>query len=155
MAETELKPPKKTKLNKQGIIKTFFTAIPTAMKKFKTEAQKFKDKEKKFVTQQSDKVKTLKTQAKKTYEDLTPNQKKIFNKLDKTNPKMSMGKKIAIAAGLAGTAGVGKFSMDTYKQYQKMKDGGVVKKRAKTSMKTKTSRGAGAAIKGTKFKGVF
>jgi hypothetical protein len=159
MAETDLKPPKKTKLNKQGIFKTVIGAIPAAMKKFKTEAQKFKDKEKKFVTQQKDKVKTLKTQATKTYEDLTPNQKKIFNKLDKTNPKMSMGKKIAIAAGLtAGTATLGggiKFAGDVKEQMEKnrMAGGGVVKKRAKT--RTKVSRGTGAAIRGKKFKGVF
>ena len=34
-----------------------------------------------------------------------------------------------------------------------MKKGGMVKKRAKSS--SKKSRGTGAAIKGTKFKGVF
>jgi hypothetical protein len=37
--------------------------------------------------------------------------------------------------------------------YVKMKRGGSVKKRAKSS--SKKSRGTGAAIKGTKFKGVF
>jgi|TARA_R100000084_G_scaffold85839_2_gene40651 hypothetical protein len=159
MAEKELKPPKKTKLNKQGIFKTFIGAIPAAMKKFKEGAKKYKEKEKAFVQQEKGKFTKLQQQAKKTYEDLSPNQKKIFDRLGKTNPGMSTGKKIAIAAGLAaGTATLGggvKFVSDVKEQMEKnrMAGGGVVKKRAKT--KTKVSRGTGAAIRGKKFKGVF
>jgi len=159
MAETELKPPKKTKLNKQGIFQTIIGAIPAAMRKFKSDAKKFKEKEKAFVKQEKGKVTKLQQQAKKTYEDLTPNQKKIFDRLGRTNPGMSTAKKIAIAAGLtAGTAlGVGgvKFAGDVKEQMEKnrMAGGGVVKKRAKT--RTKVSRGTGAAIRGKKFKGVF
>mgnify|MGYP003681229140 CR=1 FL=1 len=48
---------------------------------------------------------------------------------------------------------VGKEEMRAKGGYVKMKRGGAVKKRAKSS--SKKSRGTGAAIKGTKFKGVF
>ena len=151
---TELKPPKPTK---KGIIKTIFGAIPKAIKDYRKKQKKFKQDEKAFVKQEKDKVTKLKTQAKKTYEDLTPNQKKIFDRLGTTNPGMSTAKKIAIATGLtAGTAvGAGgiKFVGDVKEQMEKnrMAGGGMVKKRAKT----KSSRGTGAAIRGKKFKGVF
>jgi len=56
------------------------------------------------------------------------------------------------------TAGTGAYLKDVYDRMNeggmvKMKRGGSVKKRAKSS--SKKSRGTGAAIKGTKFKGVF
>ena len=55
-------------------------------------------------------------------------------------------------------AGAGAYGKDVYDRMNKggmvkMKRGGSVKKRAKSS--SKKSRGTGAAIKGTKFKGVF
>ena len=153
---TELKPPKPSK---KGIIKTIIGAIPAAIKNYRKKQKKFKQDEKAFVKQEKGKVTKLQQQAKKTYEDLTPNQKKMFDRLGRTNPGMSTAKKIAIAAGLtAGTAlGVGgvKFAGDVKEQMEKnrMAGGGVVKKRAKT--RTKVSRGTGAAIRGKKFKGVF
>ena len=62
----------------------------------------------------------------------------------------------AIKTGTAVGAGAyGKGVYDRLKDggMVKMKRGGSVKKRAKSS--SKKSRGTGAAIKGTKFKGVF
>jgi len=154
--EKKLKPPK---LNKKGFFKTVLTAIPEAIKKYKKKKSKYKSDEKKFVKQEKDKVSTLTTQANKTYNDLTDKQKKIFNSLG-NQPGMSTKKKIAIALGLATTAGLGKFGYDVNQEmnkakggYVKMKRGGSVKKRAKSS--SKKARGTGAAIRGTKFKGVF
>ena len=154
--EKKLKPPKP---NKKGFFKTVLTAIPEAIKKYKKKKSKYKSDEKKFVKQEKDKVTNLTTQATKTYNDLTPNQKKIFDSLG-NQPGMSTKKKIAIALGLATTAGLGKFGYDVNQEmnkakggYVKMKRGGSVKKRAKSS--SKKARGTGAAIKGTKFKGVF
>jgi hypothetical protein len=176
----ELKPPK---LNKKGFFKTVLTAIPTAIKQYKKKKSKYKSDEKKFVKQEKDKVSTLTAQANKTYNDLTPNQKKIFDSLG-NQPGMSTKKKIAIALGLATTAGLGKFGYDVNQEMKKMatggsalkqippdnkglsqlptpvrnkmgymKKGGMAKKRVKSS--SKKSRGTGAAIRGTKFKGVF
>ena len=176
----ELKPPKITKKN---LVKTLIGAIPAAYTKFKKSKQKFKTDEQKFVKQEKDKVKTLTTQANKTYNDLTPNQKKVYDSLG-NQPGMSTKKKIAIALGLATTAGLGKFGYDVNQEMKKMavggsalksvpsnntglaklptpvrnkmgymKKGGMAKKRVKSS--SKKSRGTGAAIRGTKFKGVF
>ena len=153
---TELKPPKPTK---KGIIKTVIDAIPSAIKSYRKKQKKFKQDEKSFVKQEKDKVSKLQTQAKKTYEDLSPKQKKMFDRLGTSNPGMSTAKKIAIATGLtAGTAvGAGgiKFVGDVKEELAKnrMASGGMVKKRAKT--RTKVSKGTGAAIRGKKFKGVF
>lgn len=176
----ELKPPKPSKKN---LVKTILGAIPAAYTKYKKSKEKFKTDEKKFVKQEKDKVKTLTTQANKTYNDLTDKQKKIFNSLG-NQPGMSTKKKIAIALGLATTAGLGKFGYDVNQEMKKMatggsalkqippdnkglsqlptpvrnkmgymKKGGMAKKRVKSS--SKKSRGTGAAIRGTKFKGVF
>tara|TARA_R100001509_G_scaffold112038_1_gene67375 strand:+ start:1824 stop:2210 length:387 start_codon:yes stop_codon:yes gene_type:complete len=61
----------------------------------------------------------------------------------------------AAGAGSAATLGAQKFAGDVKEEMEKsrMAGGGMVKKRAKT--RTKKSRGTGAAIRGTKFKGVF
>ena len=151
--EKKLKPPKPTK---GGIFKTIIGAIPAAIKKYKKKKAKYKSDEQKFVKQEKGKVSTLTAQASKTYDDLTPNQKKIFNSLG-NQPGMSTKKKIAIALGLATTAGLGKFGYDVKQEmnkakggYVKMKKGGSVKKSS-----SKKSRGTGAAKRGTKFKGVF
>jgi len=61
---------------------------------------------------------------------------------------------LTVGGGLfEGGRQVGKEQMKAKGGYVKMKRGGSVKKRAKSS--SKKSRGTGAAIKGTKFKGVF
>tara|TARA_R100000005_G_C4953047_1_gene172688 strand:- start:39 stop:518 length:480 start_codon:yes stop_codon:yes gene_type:complete len=158
---TELKPPKPTK---KGIVKTIIGAIPAAIKNYRKKQKKFKKDEQAFVKQEKDKVtkgeniiKNIQKKNVKRYEDLSPKQKKMFDKLGTSNPGMSTAKKIAIATGLtAGTAvGAGgiKFVGDVKEQMEKnrMAGGGMVKKRAKT----KSSRGTGAAIRGKKFKGVF
>jgi len=151
--EKKIKPPK---MNKKGLFKTILTAIPTAIKQYKKKKSKFKSDEKKFVKQEKDKVSTLTAQANKTYNDLTDKQKKIFNSLG-NQPGMSTKKKIAIALGLATTAGLSKFGYDVKQEmnkakggYVKMKKGGSVKKSS-----SKKIRGMGAAKRGTKFKGVF
>ena len=46
----------------------------------------------------------------------------------------------------------GKISLDDIEGTKNFKDGGIAKKK---KPKSKKSRGTGAAIKGTKFKGVF
>ena len=151
----ELKPPKITKKN---LVKTLIGAIPAAYTKFKKSKQKFKTDEQKFVKQEKDKVKTLTTQANKTYNDLTPNQKKVYDSLG-NQPGMSTKKKIAIALGLATTAGLSKFGYDVKQEMNKAKGGYVKMNRGgeakRKSSSFKKSRGTGAAIKGTKFKGVF
>lgn len=83
--------------------------------------------------------------------------KKVLNKIG-FQPKSTLGGKLikggAIAGGGAGASeAVRKVTGDVKEELEKsrMADGGMVKKRAKS----KKSRGAGAAIKGTKFKGVF
>jgi len=82
---------------------------------------------------------------------------KVLNELG-FKQKSGLGSKIvktstAAGAGGAATLGAQKFAGDVKEDLEKsrMADGGMVKKRAKS----KKSRGAGAAIKGTKFKGVF
>jgi len=58
-----------------------------------------------------------------------------------------------LGGSFLGGREVGKEEMRAKGGYVKMKRGGSVKKRAKSS--SKKSRGTGAAIRGTKFKGVF
>jgi hypothetical protein len=86
---------------------------------------------------------------------------KLVNKVLKElgfKPKSGFGSKIiktgtAAGAGGAATLGAQKFAGDVKEEMEKsrMAGGGMVKKRAKS----KKSKGAGAAIRGTKFKGVF
>ena len=178
--EKKIKPPK---MNKKGLFKTILTAIPTAIKQYKKKKSKFKSDEKKFVKQQKDKVSTLTTQANKTYNDLTDKQKKIFNSLG-NQPGMSTKKKIAIALGLATTAGLSKFGYDVNQEMKKMATGGSALKsvpsnntglaklptpvrnkmgymkkggmaKKRANSSSKKIRGIGAAKRGTKFKGVF
>jgi len=94
-------------------------------------------------------------------EKLKLGDKKLINKVLKAlgyQPKSGLGSKIlktstAAGAGGAATLGAQKFAGDVKEEMEKsrMAGGGMVKKRAKS----KKSRGAGAAIRGTKFKGVF
>ncbi len=83
----------------------------------------------------------------------------VLNKLG-FKKKSTLGGKLikggaAAGAGSAATLGAQKFTGDVKEEMEKsrMAGGGMVKKRAKT--RTKKSRGTGAAIRGTKFKGVF
>ena len=83
--------------------------------------------------------------------------KQVLNKIG-FQPRSGVGSKIlkttaAAGAGAAGTLGAQKFAGDVKEEMEKsrMAGGGMVKKRAKS----KKSRGTGAAIRGTKFKGVF
>ena len=75
--------------------------------------------------------------------------------------KKNMGLKMAnggpVDSGLkpvpSGNKGLSKLPTPVRNKMGYMKKGGMVKKRAKSS--SKKSRGTGAAIKGTKFKGIF
>ena len=72
--------------------------------------------------------------------------------------KKGMGLKMAeggsaLKAVPSGNTGLSKLPTPVRNKMGYMKKGGMVKKRAKSS--SKKSRGTGAAIKGTKFKGVF
>jgi len=75
--------------------------------------------------------------------------------------KKNMGLKMAnggpVGSGLkpvpSGNKGLSKLPTPVRNKMGYMKKGGMVKKRAKS--KSKKSRGTGAAIKGTKFKGIF
>ena len=75
--------------------------------------------------------------------------------------KKNMGLKMAnggpVGSGLkpvpSGNKGLSQLPTPVRNKMGYMKKGGMVKKRAKSS--SKKSRGTGAAIKGTKFKGVF
>ena len=93
-------------------------------------------------------------------DDLKNLSKKDLMKKLNLAPKSSTTSKIlkttaAGGAGVGGTLGTQKFIGDVKEELEKsrMAGGGMVKKRAKT--RTKKSRGTGAAIRGTKFKGVF
>ena len=88
---------------------------------------------------------------------------KIINKKVADAPKTikKIKKKAIIGAGGLGAADVAGYGITgespiigpVVKKFTGLKRGGHVKKRAKSS--SKKSRGTGAAIKGTKFKGVF
>ena len=93
-------------------------------------------------------------------DDLKNLSKKDLMKKLNLAPKTSTTSKVvkttaAGGAGVGGTLGTQKFVGDVKEEMEKsrMAGGGMVKKRAKT--RTKKSRGTGAAIRGTKFKGVF
>jgi len=73
---------------------------------------------------------------------------------------MSKTKILAYIAGGGTLAGLGKFAYDVKKKMGEMNKGGYVKmnrggEAKRKSSSSKKSRGVGAAIKGTKFKGVF
>ena len=88
---------------------------------------------------------------------------KIIDKkvLDSAKTIKKAKKKAVIGAGGLGGVDVAGYGMTgespiigpVVKKFTGLKRGGHVKKRAKSS--SKKSRGTGAAIKGTKFKGVF
>jgi hypothetical protein len=80
--------------------------------------------------------------------------KELFKKLN-VKPKSLTKTAITAGTGAGATLGAQKFTGDVKEELEKsrMAGGGMVKKRAKT--RTKKSRGTGAAIRGTKFKGVF
>jgi hypothetical protein len=75
----------------------------------------------------------------------------------KKNMGLKMAEGGAVDSGLkpvpSGNKGLSQLPTPVRNKMGFMKDGGMVKKRAKSS--SKKSRGTGAAIKGTKFKGVF
>jgi len=75
----------------------------------------------------------------------------------KKNMGLKMAEGGAVDSGLkpvpSGNKGLSKLPTPVRNKMGFMKKGGMVKKRAKSS--SKKSRGTGAAIRGTKFKGVF
>ena len=75
----------------------------------------------------------------------------------KKNMGLKMAKGGPVGSGLkpvpSGNKGLSKLPTPVRNKMGYMKKGGMVKKRAKS--KSKKSRGTGAAIKGTKFKGIF
>ena len=102
----------------------------------------------------------LKEVAKRTDAGLENMQKKNMGGMMNARKK-NMGLKMAeggpVGSGLkpvpSGNKGLSKLPTPVRNKMGFMKKGGMVKKRAKSS--SKKSRGTGAAIKGTKFKGVF
>ena len=84
--------------------------------------------------------------------------KKVLNELGFKSKSGGVMKTIDTAAKVGAGGAAGAYGKSVYDRMNKggmvkMKRGGSVKKRAKSS--SKKSRGTGAAIKGTKFKGVF
>jgi len=157
MADDKKKPKVKVKkvpkLSKVGIVKTIIGAIPKALKSRKSKILKQKEKTTDFVKEKKKTVKSLESQAAKTYDDLSPEMKKQYDALDK--PTWSTARKIKwILGGGTGTAVAGggvKLAYDVKKEMERAKGGYVRKMKAGGSV----SRGTGAAIQGTKFKGVF
>ena len=95
----------------------------------------------------------LKEKGINTLEDLQKlTKKELFKKLN-VKPKSITKTAITAGTGAGATLGAQKFAGDVKEEMEKsrMAGGGMVKKRAKS----KKSRGTGAAIRGTKFKGVF
>jgi len=158
----KVKVKKVPKLSKVGIVKTILGAIPKALKSRKSKILKEKEKTTEFVKDKKKTVQSLQSQAAKTYDDLTPEMKKKYDALDK--PTWSTAKKIKWilggGAGAATVAGGGKLAYDVKKEMEKAKGGYVRKMKAGGSVRRmnkggSVSRGTGAAIQGTKFKGVF
>ncbi len=156
----KLKSPKDP--TKKSFIQTFIT---DPFKKRKKAKEKFKTDEQKFVQQEKDTIIDLKKQAstatkgaEDTYNALSDAQKKIHDA--GISKGMSKAKILAYIAGGGTLAGLGKFGYDVKKKMGEMNKGGYVKmnrggEAKRKSSSSKKSRGVGAAIKGTKFKGVF
>jgi len=156
----KLKSPKDP--TKKSFIQTFIT---DPFKKRKKAKEKFKTDEQKFVQQEKDTIIDLKKQAstatkgaEDTYNALSDAQKKIHDA--GISRGMSKTKILAYIAGGGTLAGLGKFGYDVKKKMGEMNKGGYVKmnrggEAKRKSSSSKKSRGVGAAIKGTKFKGVF
>jgi len=164
MADDKKKPKikikKVPKLTKVGLLKTVVGAIPAALKARKTKileakrkAEEIARKKKTEITGYQSTATKAQSQAAKTYDDLSPEMKRQVDNLDK--PGWSMARKIKwILGGGAATTVLGggaKLTYDVAKEMDKAKGGYVRKMKAGGSV----SRGTGAAIKGTKFKGVF
>ena len=148
----KLKSPKDPK--KKGLWETFITEPLEKRKKAK---KKFKTDEQKFVKQEKDTIIDLKSQAttatkgaEDTYNALSDAQKKIHDA--GISRGMSKTKILAYIAGGGTLLGLGKFGYDVKKKMGEMNKGGSVRR---MNAGGSVSRGTGAAIRGTKFKGVF
>ena len=158
---------KKLKSPKDPKKKSFYeTFIGDPLKKRKKAKEKFKTDEQKFVNQEKDTIIDLKKQAstatkgaEDTYNALSDAQKKIHDA--GISKGMSKAKILAYIAAGGTLLGLGsKFTYDVKKKMGEMNKGGYVKmnrggEAKSNSSSYKKSRGTGAAIKGTKFKGVF
>jgi len=158
--EIKLKTPKK--LKKSSLILSMLGAPKAVYQKYKKAKQKSKTDNEAFVKQQKDEASKLTTQATKNFDDLNDAQKKVWNTLDGKGWSTAKKIKYILGGGTALTVGGGaiKFGLDVNKKMGEMNKGGYVKmnrggEAKSNSSSYKKSRGVGAAIKGTKFKGVF
>ena len=147
----KLKPPKLK--SKAGLFMTLVGAPKKAYQLYKKKKKKFKSDTEAYVKQQKDEAATLGAQKDKIYTDLSSAHKKIWDAGEKAGwPKARILKYIAGGGTLAGIGGFGvKLYSDVKKEMERAKGGYVRKMKAGGSV----SRGTGAAIQGTKFKGVF
>ena len=148
--------------SKAGLLMTVLGAPKKAYQLYKKKKQKFKSDTESYVKQQKDEAAKLTTQATKNYDDLNDAQKKIWDAGNKAGwPKARILKYIAGGGTLAGLTGLGvKVYSDVKKEMERAKGGYVRKMKAGGSVRRmnaggSVSRGTGAAIQGTKFKGVF
>ena len=147
--------------SKAGLLMTLVGAPKKAYQLYKKKKQKFKSDTESYVKQQKDEAAKLTTQATKNFDDLNDAQKKVWNTLDGKGWSTAKKIKYILGGGTLGAIGVGgvRLYSDVKKEmerakggYVKMNRGGEAKRKSSSSKK---SRGTGAAIKGTKFKGVF
>ena len=161
----KIKPKIKPKLkipklkSKAGLLVTLLTAPKKAYQFYKKKKKKFKSDTEEYVKQQKSEATGLQTQGTKIYDDLSPAHKKIWHAGE--GKGWSKKKILAYIAGGGTLTGIlGKVSWDVKKEMERAKGGYVRKMKAGGSVRRmnaggSVSRGTGAAIQGTKFKGVF
>ena len=159
--KTKLKIPKLPK-TKSGLLVTMLTAPKKAYQLYKKKKKKFKSDTEEYVKQQKSEATTLGAQKDKIYTDLSSAHKKIWDAGEKAGwSKARILKYIAGGGTLAAIGGGGvKLYSDVKKEMERAKGGYVRKMKAGGSVRRmnaggSVSRGTGAAIQGTKFKGVF
>ena len=156
--KTKLKIPKLPK-TKSGLLVSMLTAPKKAYQLYKKKKKKFKSDTEEYVKQQKSEVTGLQTQGTKIYDDLSPAHKKIWHAGESKG--WSKKKILAYIAGGGTLLGLGtKLTLDVKKEMERAKGGYIRKMKAGGSVRRmnaggSVSRGTGAAIQGTKFKGVF
>ena len=148
--------------SKAGLVMTLLGAPKAAWQLYQKKKKKFKSDTKEYVKQQKSEATGLHGQGTKIYDDLSPAHKKIWDAGDKAGwSKARILKYIAGGGTLAAIGGGGvKLYSDVKKEMERAKGGYVRKMKAGGSVRRmnaggSVSRGTGAAIQGTKFKGVF
>ena len=148
--------------SKAGLLMTVLGAPKKAYQLYQKKKKKFKSDTESYVKQQKDEAATLGAQKDKIYTDLSSAHKKIWDAGEKAGwSKARILKYIAGGGTLAAIGGGGvKLYSDVKKEMERAKGGYVRKMKAGGSVRRmnaggSVSRGTGAAIQGTKFKGVF